>query len=74
MREFSSVWGELTCVTSVLPALKEKGNEAFARGDYKAAIVCYSEGLDKLKDMKVLYTNRAQVSGPTLCPWRFLRG
>ncbi|XP_034521666.1 tetratricopeptide repeat protein 12 isoform X4 [Ailuropoda melanoleuca] len=42
-------------------ALKEKGNEAFARGDYKAAIVCYSEGLDKLKDMKVLYTNRAQA-------------
>uniref|UniRef100_A0A452TBI0 Tetratricopeptide repeat domain 12 n=1 Tax=Ursus maritimus TaxID=29073 RepID=A0A452TBI0_URSMA len=42
-------------------ALKEKGNEAFARGDYEAAIVCYSEGLDKLKDMKVLYTNRAQA-------------
>ncbi|XP_059272823.1 tetratricopeptide repeat protein 12 isoform X3 [Mustela nigripes] len=42
-------------------ALKEKGNEAFARGDYEAAIVCYSKGLDKLKDMKVLYTNRAQA-------------
>jgi len=42
-------------------ALKAKGNEAFARGDYEAAIVCYSEGLDKLKDMKVLYTNRAQA-------------
>ncbi|XP_004604756.2 tetratricopeptide repeat protein 12 [Sorex araneus] len=42
-------------------ALKEKGNEAFVKGDYKAAILCYSEGLEKLKDMKVLYTNRAQA-------------
>ncbi|XP_049634636.1 tetratricopeptide repeat protein 12 isoform X2 [Suncus etruscus] len=42
-------------------ALKEKGNEAFAKGDYEAAILCYSEGLEKLKDMKVLYTNRAQA-------------
>lgn len=42
-------------------ALKEKGNEAFAKGDYETAILCYSEGLGKLKDMKVLYTNRAQA-------------
>ncbi|XP_028639583.1 tetratricopeptide repeat protein 12 isoform X2 [Grammomys surdaster] len=42
-------------------ALKEKGNEAFVRGDYETAIFFYSEGLGKLKDMKVLYTNRAQA-------------
>ncbi|XP_072809840.1 tetratricopeptide repeat protein 12 isoform X3 [Vicugna pacos] len=42
-------------------ALKEKGNEAFVRGDYETAILRYSEGLEKLKDMKVLYTNRAQA-------------
>ncbi|XP_003472735.1 tetratricopeptide repeat protein 12 isoform X2 [Cavia porcellus] len=42
-------------------ALKEKGNKAFAKGDYAAAILSYSEGLDKMKDMKVLYTNRAQA-------------
>ncbi|XP_036114086.1 tetratricopeptide repeat protein 12 [Molossus molossus] len=42
-------------------ALKEKGNEAFARGAYETAVLCYSEGLEKLKDMKVLYTNRAQA-------------
>ncbi|XP_070479225.1 tetratricopeptide repeat protein 12 isoform X9 [Equus przewalskii] len=42
-------------------ALKEKGNEAFVRGDYETAILLYSEGLEKLKDMKVLYTNRAQA-------------
>ncbi|XP_054295782.2 tetratricopeptide repeat protein 12 isoform X4 [Pongo pygmaeus] len=41
-------------------ALKEKGNEAFAEGNYETAILCYTEGLEKLKDMKVLYTNRAQ--------------
>ncbi|XP_023562387.1 tetratricopeptide repeat protein 12 isoform X4 [Octodon degus] len=42
-------------------ALKEKGNKAFATGDYETAIANYSEGLDKMKDMKVLYTNRAQA-------------
>lgn len=57
----------------ILTALKEKGNEAFVRGDYETAILLYSEGLEKLKDMKVLYTNRAQVSEPRLCPWGFLR-
>ncbi|XP_006151091.1 tetratricopeptide repeat protein 12 isoform X2 [Tupaia chinensis] len=42
-------------------ALKEQGNEAFVKGDFETAIVRYSEGLEKLKDMKVLYTNRAQA-------------
>uniref|UniRef100_A0A8C2YR44 Tetratricopeptide repeat protein 12 n=1 Tax=Chinchilla lanigera TaxID=34839 RepID=A0A8C2YR44_CHILA len=42
-------------------ALKEEGNKAFARGDYETAILNYSEGLDKMKDMTVLYTNRAQA-------------
>ncbi|KAM3920953.1 tetratricopeptide repeat protein 12 [Leptodactylus fuscus] len=42
-------------------ALKDKGNEAFAKGDYETAIQHYSEGLEKLKDMQVLYTNRAQA-------------
>ncbi|XP_035300552.1 tetratricopeptide repeat protein 12 isoform X2 [Cricetulus griseus] len=42
-------------------ALKEKGNEAYVKGDYETAIFYYSEGLGKLKDMKVLYTNRAQA-------------
>nr|XP_040141168.1 tetratricopeptide repeat protein 12 isoform X4 [Ictidomys tridecemlineatus] len=42
-------------------ALKEEGNEAFVKGDYETAILHYSQGLEKLKDMKVLYTNRAQA-------------
>ncbi|XP_045226948.2 tetratricopeptide repeat protein 12 isoform X5 [Macaca fascicularis] len=42
-------------------ALKDKGNEAFAEGNYETAILHYSEGLEKLKDVKVLYTNRAQA-------------
>ncbi|XP_040181946.1 tetratricopeptide repeat protein 12 [Rana temporaria] len=42
-------------------ALKEMGNEAYAKGDYETAIQRYSEGLEKLRDMTVLYTNRAQA-------------
>ncbi|XP_012616588.1 tetratricopeptide repeat protein 12 [Microcebus murinus] len=42
-------------------ALKEEGNEAFVKGDYATAVLRYTEGLQKLKDMKVLYTNRAQA-------------
>ncbi|XP_056398877.1 tetratricopeptide repeat protein 12 isoform X3 [Hyla sarda] len=42
-------------------ALKDLGNKAFDKGDYETAIQCYSEGLEKLKDMQVLYTNRAQA-------------
>lgn len=41
--------------------LKEKGNDAFSRGDYAVAIKKYTEGLKKQKDMQVLYTNRAQA-------------
>ncbi|XP_039619934.1 tetratricopeptide repeat protein 12 isoform X2 [Polypterus senegalus] len=43
-------------------ALKEMGNEAFHKGDYETAVQLYSEGLEKLKDMQVLYTNRAQCN------------
>ncbi|XP_073459192.1 tetratricopeptide repeat protein 12 isoform X2 [Aquarana catesbeiana] len=42
-------------------ALKDMGNEAYAKGDYETAIQRYSEGLEKLRDMTVLYTNRAQA-------------
>ncbi|XP_064896311.1 tetratricopeptide repeat protein 12 [Columba livia] len=42
-------------------ALKEKGNDAFRKGDYGTAIERYSEGLEKLKDKQELYTNRAQA-------------
>uniref|UniRef100_A0A8C9AGV7 Tetratricopeptide repeat protein 12 n=1 Tax=Prolemur simus TaxID=1328070 RepID=A0A8C9AGV7_PROSS len=42
-------------------ALKEEGNKAFVKGDYETAVLRYTEGLQKLKDMKVLYTNRAQA-------------
>lgn len=73
LRECPSVQGELTWMPPALTALKEKGNAAFVRGDYEMAIHCYSEGLEKLKDMKVLYTNRAQVSESGTCPRGFLR-
>ncbi|KFO82787.1 Tetratricopeptide repeat protein 12, partial [Cuculus canorus] len=42
-------------------ALKEKGNDAFRKGDYVGAIQRYTEGLEKLKDKQELYTNRAQA-------------
>ncbi|XP_009953032.1 PREDICTED: tetratricopeptide repeat protein 12, partial [Leptosomus discolor] len=42
-------------------ALKEKGNDAFRKGDYATAIQRYTEGLEKLKDKQELYTNRAQA-------------
>ncbi|KAK2532808.1 Ttc12 [Columba guinea] len=42
-------------------ALKEKGNDAFRKGDYGTAIERYSDGLEKLKDKQELYTNRAQA-------------
>ncbi|KAG8434448.1 hypothetical protein GDO86_012716 [Hymenochirus boettgeri] len=42
-------------------ALKDLGNKAFSRGDYDTAVKHYSEGLEKLRDMQVLYTNRAQA-------------
>ncbi|XP_067421703.1 tetratricopeptide repeat protein 12 [Emydura macquarii macquarii] len=42
-------------------ALKAKGNDAFSKGEYATAIQRYTEGLEKQKDMQVLYTNRAQA-------------
>ncbi|XP_072547286.1 tetratricopeptide repeat protein 12 isoform X2 [Salminus brasiliensis] len=42
-------------------ALKEKGNKAFAQGDYEVAVKFYTEGLEQLRDMQALYTNRAQA-------------
>ncbi|XP_034723713.1 tetratricopeptide repeat protein 12 isoform X1 [Etheostoma cragini] len=42
-------------------ALKDKGNEAFAQEDYVTAVQYYSDGLAELRDMRPLYTNRAQA-------------
>ncbi|KAJ7427430.1 tetratricopeptide repeat domain 12 [Willisornis vidua] len=42
-------------------ALKEKGNDAFRRGDFARAIQSYTEGLQQLRDKQELYTNRAQA-------------
>ncbi|XP_060799468.1 tetratricopeptide repeat protein 12 [Neoarius graeffei] len=42
-------------------ALKEKGNKAFALGDYELAVKVYTEGLEQLRNMPALYTNRAQA-------------
>ncbi|XP_036927568.1 tetratricopeptide repeat protein 12 isoform X1 [Acanthopagrus latus] len=42
-------------------ALKDKGNEAYAQGDYETAVKYYSDGLAELRDMQPLYTNRAQA-------------
>ncbi|KAL1260730.1 hypothetical protein QQF64_008557 [Cirrhinus molitorella] len=42
-------------------ALREQGNEAFTQGDYETAVMFYTEGLDQLRDMQALYTNRAQA-------------
>ncbi|XP_023120619.2 tetratricopeptide repeat protein 12 [Amphiprion ocellaris] len=42
-------------------ALKDKGNEAYAKEDYETAVKYYSDGLAELRDMQPLYTNRAQA-------------
>ncbi|XP_061538032.1 tetratricopeptide repeat protein 12 isoform X1 [Phycodurus eques] len=42
-------------------AFKDKGNQAYGRGDYETAVKYYSEGLAELRDMQQLYTNRAQA-------------
>ncbi|CAL8351045.1 unnamed protein product [Lota lota] len=41
--------------------LKDKGNKAYSRQDYKTAVEFYSDGLAELRDMQPLYTNRAQA-------------
>ncbi|EAS03008.1 tetratricopeptide repeat protein (macronuclear) [Tetrahymena thermophila SB210] len=38
---------------------KQKGNDAMAKEDYKQAVEMYSLGLDSMKDIKALWTNRA---------------
>ncbi|XP_071353017.1 tetratricopeptide repeat protein 12 isoform X2 [Trachinotus anak] len=43
-------------------ALKDKGNKAYAQEDYETAVKYYSDGLDELRDMQPLYTNRAQCN------------
>ena len=45
-----------------LTVLKTRGNTAFSQGDYEAAVQFYTEGLQQLRDMLELYTNRAQVT------------
>lgn len=45
----------------VASELKEKGNVEFREGRYEKAIEYYSEGIQTIKDMAVLYTNRAQA-------------
>ncbi|KAG7238713.1 hypothetical protein INR49_031229 [Caranx melampygus] len=42
-------------------ALKDKGNEAYTQEDYETAVKYYSDGLNELRDMQPLYTNRAQA-------------
>ncbi|XP_038062393.1 sperm-associated antigen 1-like [Patiria miniata] len=41
--------------------LKDQGNQAFNKGDYTRAVKLYTQGLERLKDFVVLYTNRAQT-------------
>ncbi|XP_063063359.1 tetratricopeptide repeat protein 12 [Engraulis encrasicolus] len=41
--------------------LKARGNAAFTQGDYESAVLLYTQGLEELKDMQELYTNRAQA-------------
>lgn len=43
-------------------ALKDRGNDAYAKEDYETAVKYYTDGLTELGDMQPLYTNRAQVS------------
>ena len=41
-------------------ALKEQGNEQFRAQNYPAAAELYSQAIQLVRDMAVLYTNRAQ--------------
>lgn len=58
------------CTVCVTAALKDKGNEAYTREDYETAVKCYSDGLNELRDMQPLYTNRAQVNIFSLCCYK----
>ncbi|XP_038062889.1 uncharacterized protein LOC119733378 isoform X2 [Patiria miniata] len=42
-------------------ALKDQGNQAFKKSNYTRAVELYTQGLERLKDFVVLYTNRAQA-------------
>lgn len=65
----------ISCVLVWPAALREQGNEAFTQGDYETAVKFYTEGLEQLRDMQALYTNRAQVllhfrtSSSTIIRW-----
>lgn len=52
----------ICAVISVTTALKDKGNKAYTQEDYETAVKYYSDGLNELRDMQPLYTNRAQVN------------
>ncbi|KAL4491781.1 hypothetical protein ABPG72_006036 [Tetrahymena utriculariae] len=43
----------------IAEGFKQKGNEAMAKEDYKYAVEMYTQGLDNMKDIKALWTNRA---------------
>lgn len=42
--------------------LKNKGNEAFKKGDWATAVECYTKAIEKNPNEPSFYTNRAQVS------------
>ncbi|XP_038065906.1 tetratricopeptide repeat protein 12-like isoform X1 [Patiria miniata] len=46
---------------AVATVLKDQGNQAFQKGDFTRAVELYTQGLERLKDLVVLYTNRAQA-------------
>lgn len=51
-----------SCSVCFTAALKDRGNEAYAKEDYETAVKYYTDGLTELRDMQPLYTNRAQVN------------
>lgn len=51
-----------SCSVCFTAALKDRGNEAYAKEDYETAVKYYTDGLTELSDMQPLYTNRAQVN------------
>jgi hypothetical protein len=48
-------------------ALKNKGNEAFKRQDWPAAVDFYTQAIAKYDKEPSFYTNRAQVCRRTAC-------